>query len=66
MKLVQHWFRLAVGPAPANTETVNIATRADVRFGAPVFRAPALPTPHQLFRELPFTENLRPRFGRDR
>lgn len=36
--------------------------RRDVQWGTPIFRAPVLPTPQQIHREIPFTENLRPRF----
>lgn len=66
MKLPQHWLRLVIGPTPQVTESVSVVTRTDVQWGSPVFRAPALPTPNQLSRELPFTENLRPKFRRGR
>ena len=60
MNLPQHLLRLIVGPEPHVTETVHVLTRNDVQWGTPVFRAPALPTPHQFSSELPFTTNLRP------
>lgn len=63
MKFPQHWLRLVIGPTPQVAESVHLVTRTDVQWGSPVFRAPALPTPNQLSRELPFTENFRPRFG---
>lgn len=66
MKFPLHLLRLVVGPAPEVTETVHVVTRTDVQWGSPIFRAPALPTPNQLSRELPFTENFRPRFSRGR
>ena len=34
------------------------AMRQDVQWGTPIFRAPVLPTPHQIHRELPFTANF--------
>ena len=66
MKLTQHGLRLIIGPTPAVTESLHVVTRSDVQWGTPVFRAPALPTPNQLSRELPFTEDRRPRFKRSR
>lgn len=62
MKFVQHWLKLVVGPTPHVAETINVVSRNDVQWGSPIFRAPALPTPHQLNSELPFTQTLRPRF----
>jgi hypothetical protein len=66
MKIADHWLRLFVDPSSAQPETFRLVTRRDVQWGTPVFRAPALPTPSQLNRELPFTENFRPRFSRGR
>lgn len=63
MKLPQHLLRLVIGPTPTVTESVHVVTRTDVQWGSPIFRAPALPTPSQINRDLPFTENFRPRFG---
>jgi hypothetical protein len=64
MNFSQHLLRLVVGRGPAIPESVNIVTGSAARRGAPVFRAPALPTPHQLSNELPFTTNVRPRLRR--
>lgn len=64
MNLPYHLLRLVVSPGDKLTESVHVVTRSDVQWGSPVFRAPALPTPNQLNRDLPFTENLRPFFGR--
>ncbi len=61
MNLPIHLFRLQSSSAERQHETVQIATRADVLSIKPLFRAPALPTPNQLSRELPFTVNYRPR-----
>lgn len=66
MNLPQHLLRLIVGPGNSLPESIHVVTRADVQWGSPIFRAPALPTPNQLHRELPFTHNLRPLFGRHR
>ncbi|HVU33061.1 MAG TPA: hypothetical protein VHE61_06480 [Opitutaceae bacterium] len=66
MNLPQHWLRLVVAPTAHIAETVDVVSRRDVQWGSPVFRAPALPTANQLSRELPFTENFRPRFGHRR
>lgn len=54
-----HCLRLEPAPQQRDSETVHIVTRTDVQWGNPVFRAPALPTPHQLNSELPFTVNFR-------
>ena len=66
MNFPQHLLRLALGPSAVGGESVHVVTRRDVQWGTPVFRAPALPTPNQLSRELPFTESFRPRFTRTR
>ena len=66
MKFAEHWLRLIFDPSAAHPETVRIVSRRDVQWGTRVFRAPALPTPSQFSRELPYTENLRPRFSRGR
>jgi hypothetical protein len=54
-----HVFRLQPAPAHRDSETVHVVNRTDVQWGTPVFRAPALPTPHQFSSELPFTVNFR-------
>lgn len=66
MKLPQHWLRLTVSPASNAGESIDIVTRRDVQWGSPIFRAPALPTPNQLCRELPFTTAWKPQFTRTR
>jgi len=66
MKLSEHWLRLIVDPSSASAESLRLVSRRDVQWGTPVFRAPALPTPAQLNREVPFTESFRPRFSRGR
>lgn len=66
MKFAAHWLRLIVDPSHATAEALRIVSRRDIQWGTPVFRAPALPTPSQLSRELPFTEDFRPRFSRNR
>jgi len=59
MNLPFHLFRLSPAPSQRDSETVHIATTADVNWNRPVFRAPALPTPHQFSSELPFSVNFR-------
>jgi len=62
MKLPLHLLRLRPTPSARDHETVQIVTRHEYAAGSkPLFRAPALPTSHQLNRELPFTVNSRPR-----
>jgi hypothetical protein len=64
MNFPHHLLRLLVGQSQNVTENNHVALRTDVQWGSPVFRAPGLPTPNQMSRELPFTEDLRPLFGR--
>jgi hypothetical protein len=59
MNLPLHLFRLEPAPEQHGGESVHVVTRTDVQWGTPIFRAPALPTPHQLSNELPFTINFR-------
>lgn len=54
-----HLFRLQPAPHHRDSETVHVVSRTNVQWGTPVFRAPALPTPHQFSSELPFTVNFR-------
>jgi len=54
-----HLFRLQSASAQRDSETIHVVTRTDVQWGGPIFRAPALPTPQQLSRELPFFVNFR-------
>jgi hypothetical protein len=58
-----HLCQLDLAPQQRDSETVRVVTRTDVQWGNPIFRAPALPTPHQFSSELPFTVNFR---GKDR
>ena len=61
MNLPLHLFRLLPASSGRQSETLHVVTRTDDHASKPLFRAPALPTPHQLSRELPFTVNFRPR-----
>jgi hypothetical protein len=61
MNFPLHFFRLQTPTKDRPGETVQVITRAEARADKPVFRAPALPTPHQLSNEVPFTANFRPR-----
>lgn len=56
-----HLLRLEPDPRQRDSESVHIARPTDPQWGAPLFRAPALPTPRQFSSELPFTVNFRPR-----
>lgn len=56
-----HLFRLRPAPTQRDSEAVLVATRHETPQGTALFRAPALPTPHQLNSDLPFTVNFRPR-----
>lgn len=56
-----HLFRLRPAPTQRDSEAVLVTTRREAPPGTALFRAPALPTPHQLSSELPFTVNFRPR-----
>jgi hypothetical protein len=59
MNFLFHLFRLQSSPSQRDSESVHIATTADVNWNRPVFRAPALPTHHQFNSELPFSVNFR-------
>jgi hypothetical protein len=61
MKLPLHLLRLQPSPSARDSETVHLVSRSDVVDGRPLFRAPALPTPHQFSSDLPFTVNYGPR-----
>lgn len=61
MNLPLHLFRLQPAPTDAHGETVHVVVQSDAQNDKPLFRAPALPTPHQLNNELPFTVNFRPK-----
>ena len=58
MTLPPHTLQLVPGGAWRAGEHIEIVTRRPRR-GAPLFRAPTLPTPNQLSRDVPFTENFR-------
>ena len=58
MNLPFHFLRLRPAPTQRDSETVHVVTRTDVQWGGPIFKAPALPTPHQLSSELPFSVNF--------
>lgn len=49
-------------PSSHDEEAERTELRRDVQWGTPIFRAPVLPTRQQIHCEIPFTENLRPRF----
>ena len=59
MNLPFSLFRPASVPAQRDTGSVHVVTRTDVQWGGPVFKAPALTTPHQISNELPFFVNFR-------
>jgi len=62
MKLPLHLLRLQPAQHSRENEPVYVVTRAESHPNSkPLFRAPALPTPHQLNRDVPFTVNPRPR-----
>jgi hypothetical protein len=61
MNFPLHLFRLHPASKDRPGETVQVVTRSDSSRNKPLFRAPALPTPHQLSNELPFTASFRPR-----
>jgi hypothetical protein len=56
-----HLLRLQPAPTQRDSETVHVVTRAEQQIARTLFRAPALPTPHQFSSELPFTVNFQPR-----
>lgn len=41
-----------------DSEAIHFVPRTDVQWGGPIFKAPALPTPHQLSSDLPFSVNF--------
>ena len=61
MKSPLHLFQLRPAPNQRDSESVQVVSRVEPRRGAAVFRAPALPTPHQFSSELPFSVNFGPR-----
>lgn len=59
MNYPMHLLRLQPANHSSDAESVRVISRTDVQWGTPIFRAPALPTPHQFSNELPFTVNFR-------
>jgi hypothetical protein len=59
MKLSGHFLKLQSAPNQRDGETVGVARRKDLQWNDAVFRAPALPTPRQIYSEIPFTVNFR-------
>ena len=53
-----HLLSLQSAPDSRDSELVRVLRPTDVNWGAPIFRAPALPTPHQFNSELPFSVNF--------
>jgi hypothetical protein len=58
MNLPFHQLRLQPAPMQRDAELVRVVPRTEVQWGGPIFRAPALPTPHQLGSEVPFFVNF--------
>jgi len=61
MHLPFHVFRLESDPSQRDSEAVHLVRNRDLQWDRPVFRAPTLPTPRQLYNELPFSVNFRTR-----
>jgi hypothetical protein len=61
MNFPLHVFRLDPATKDKQQETLQLATHTDASANKPVFRAPALPTSHQIYNEVPFTAHFRPR-----
>jgi hypothetical protein len=61
MHLPFHFFRLESDSSPRGREAVCLVRYRDLQWDRPVFRAPTLPTPQQLYNELPFSVNFRTR-----
>jgi hypothetical protein len=54
-----HLLRLARDPAHPGVEIIRVVARKDVPWNRPVFKAPSLPTPQQMGRDLPFSTHFR-------
>lgn len=65
MTFPAHTLQLVPGVAWRPGEHIEIVTHRPRR-GAPLFCAPTLPTPNQLSRDVPFTENFRSSHPRSR
>ena len=61
MRLPFHFIRPESGPAQREREAGHLVRHLDLQWDRPVFRAPTLPTPQQLYNELPFSVNFRTR-----
>jgi hypothetical protein len=61
MRLPFHFIRLESDPAQRDREAGHLVRHLDLQWDRPVFRAPTLPTPQQLYNELPFSVNFRTR-----
>ncbi|MBI5381291.1 MAG: hypothetical protein HZA31_05265 [Opitutae bacterium] len=59
MQLPFHFFRLEPAPAQRDSEAIRLVRVMDTQWERPVFRAPSLPTPRQVYSELPFSVNFR-------
>lgn len=58
MNTAHHILGLQPAPESRDSELVRLVRPKDATWGLPIFRAPALPTPHQLCSELPFSVNF--------
>jgi hypothetical protein len=58
MNLPFRIFRTYAASGQRDGESIHVVTRTDVQWGGRVFRAPTLPTPHQLCTEFPFFVNF--------
>jgi hypothetical protein len=54
MRLLFYRLRRVRGSAHPSAESVRVVARKDVQWNRPVFKAPSLPTPQLVVRELPF------------
>jgi hypothetical protein len=53
MRSIFYRLRRVRGSAHPGAESVRVVARKDVQWNRPVFKAPSLPTPQQVGRELP-------------
>jgi hypothetical protein len=54
MRLLFYRLRRVRGSAHPSAEAVRVVARKDVQWNRPVFKAPSLPTPQPVGRDLPF------------
>ncbi|HTQ30044.1 MAG TPA: hypothetical protein VMI53_02440 [Opitutaceae bacterium] len=59
MRSLNHLLHLTRDPAHPGMEIIAVASRRDVEWNRPVFKAPSLPTPQQLGGEVPFSVHFR-------